>query len=49
MCRIRKYTVQASSDRVNRVPLQTNTAPFTFVDAEPGRFSWRFYRSIFNP
>jgi len=43
------YVVQASTDLVNWVSLQTNTAPFTFVDANAGQFSRRFYRSIYNP
>ena len=44
-----KYIVQASTDLVNWVSLQTNTAPFAFVDTNAGQFSQRFYRSIFNP
>ncbi len=44
-----KYMVQASTDLVNWVSIQTNTAPFTFVDTNAGQFSQRFYRSIFNP
>jgi len=43
------YVVQASTDLVNWVSIQTNTAPFTFVDPKAGQFSQRFYRSIFNP
>ena len=44
-----KYLVQASADLVNWVPLQTNTAPFTFVDTNASQFDQRFYRTIFNP
>ena len=44
-----KYLVQASTDLVNWVPLQTNTAPFTFVDTNASQFDQRFYRTIFNP
>jgi hypothetical protein len=44
-----KYIVQASADLVNWVSIQTNTAPFRFVDTDAGQFSQRFYRSIFNP
>jgi len=44
-----KYMVQSSTDLVNWVSLQTNTAPFTFTDTNAGQFSQRFYRSIFNP
>lgn len=43
------YVVQASTDMVNWVPLQTNTAPFTFVDTKAGQFSRRFYRSVYAP
>jgi hypothetical protein len=41
--------VQASTNLINWVPLQTNTAPFTFVDANAGNFRQRFYRSIYTP
>jgi hypothetical protein len=44
-----KYMVQASTDLVNWVSIQTNTAPFTFVDTNAGQFSQRFYRSVSNP
>jgi len=44
-----KYVIQASSDLVNWVPIQTNIAPFTFVDTSAGQFNRRFYRSFFNP
>ena len=44
-----KYLVQASSDMVNWVSLQTNTAPFTFTDTNASQFDQRFYRTIFNP
>jgi hypothetical protein len=44
-----KYVVQASTNLVDWVPMQTNTAPFTFVDANAGKFSQRFYRSIYAP
>jgi Divergent InlB B-repeat domain/Bacterial Ig domain len=44
-----KYLVQASTDLVNWVSIQTNTAPFTFVDTNAGQFDQRFYRSIFKP
>jgi hypothetical protein len=44
-----KYVVQASTNLVNWVPLLTNTAPFTFVDANAGSFRQRFYRSVYAP
>jgi len=44
-----KYRVQASTDLVSWVSLQTNITPFTFVETNAGRFNQRFYRSIFNP
>ena len=44
-----RYIVQASTDLVNWVPVQTNTAPFTFVDTNAGRFPQRFYRSVYAP
>ena len=33
-----QYVVQASTDMVNWVPLQTNTAPFIFVDTDASQF-----------
>jgi hypothetical protein len=44
-----KYVVQASTNLVNWVPIQTNTAPFTFVDTNAGKFRQRFYRSVYAP
>jgi hypothetical protein len=44
-----QYVVQASTNMVNWVPLQTNTAPFTFVDANAVQFPRRFYRSVSLP
>ena len=43
------YAVQASSNLVDWVSLQTNTAPFTFVDTNADRFNRRFYRSVSMP
>jgi len=40
------YVVQASSDLMNWVAIQTNVAPFTFVDPNASEFSHRFYRTI---
>jgi hypothetical protein len=43
------YVVEASTDLINWVPLQTNTAPFTFVDTNASQFGQRFYRSVYSP
>jgi len=44
-----QYVVQASTDMVNWIPVQTNVAPFTFVDANVSQFGRRFYRSVYAP
>jgi len=44
-----RYIVQASTDFVDWEPVTTNTAPFTFVDAQAGRFNQRFYRTVYVP
>jgi hypothetical protein len=41
-----QYVVQASTNLVNWVSLQTNTAPFNFVDTGAGAFHRRFYRTM---
>jgi len=41
------YVVQASTNLVNWISVQTNTAPFTFVDVNASQFSQRFYRSFY--
>jgi hypothetical protein len=41
-----QYVVQASTDLVNWVSLETNTAPFTFTDPDTAKYSQRFYRSV---
>lgn len=41
-----QYVVQASTNLINWVPLQTNTSPFNFVDSNAGKFSHRFYRAV---
>jgi hypothetical protein len=43
------YAVQVSSNLVDWVSLQTNKAPFAFVDTNTSRFSRRFYRSVSLP
>ena len=40
-----RYAVQASTNLVNWVSVQTNTAPFTFVDTNIAAYSKRFYRA----
>ena len=42
-----QYVVQASTDLVNWVSLQTNAAPFTFVDMDAASFSQRYYRTYY--
>jgi hypothetical protein len=44
-----RYIVQASTDFANWVPVQTNIAPFTFVDNSAGQFNQRFYRAVYAP
>ena len=44
-----KYGVQVSTDLINWTSVQTNTAPFTFVDTNASHFSRRFYRSVYLP
>jgi hypothetical protein len=41
-----QYIVQASTDLVHWVALQTNTAPFQFVDSNTAGYSRRFYRTV---
>ena len=41
-----QYIVQASTDLVHWVALQTNLAPFNFVDSNASHFSRRYYRTI---
>ncbi|HEY1663746.1 MAG TPA: fibronectin type III domain-containing protein [Verrucomicrobiae bacterium] len=40
-----QYVVQASTDMKNWVSLQTNQAPFNFVDSNAGQYAQRFYRT----
>jgi hypothetical protein len=44
-----QYVVEASADWVHWIPVQTNTAPFTFVDTAAGKFQQRFYRTVSFP
>ena len=42
-----RYEVQASTNLVDWIPLQTNTAPFLLIDPDAGKFKQRFYRSLY--
>jgi hypothetical protein len=44
-----KYAVQATTDLVNWISLQTNMSPFTFVDSNASKFNQRFYRTVLVP
>jgi hypothetical protein len=43
------YAVQASTNLVDWRGLLTNTAPFTFTDANTPLFPSRFYRAVYLP
>ena len=43
------YVVQVSSNLVDWASIETNTAPFTFVDVNASQFRQRFYRAIYLP
>jgi hypothetical protein len=40
------YAIEASTDLVDWVRLQTNAAPFQFIDSAAGDFDRRFYRAV---
>jgi hypothetical protein len=44
-----RYVVEASTNLMNWTPVQTNTAPFVFVDSDASRFSQRYYRTYCLP
>jgi Fibronectin type III domain len=44
-----QYVVQASTNLLDWVSMQTNSAPFTFVDSNACQFSQCFYRTINLP
>ena len=45
-----KYVVQASTNLMDWISVQTNASPFTFVDTNTARFSRRFFRAFsFSP
>lgn len=41
-----EYVIEASTNLINWIPLQTNTVPFTFVDTNAPRFGQRFYLAL---
>lgn len=41
-----RYVIEASADLIGWVPVQTNTAPFVFVDAGSSAYTKRFYRPV---
>jgi hypothetical protein len=43
------FAVEVSVDMINWVSIQTNMAPFTFVDSSSSQFSKRFYRTVKLP
>ncbi|HLZ53007.1 MAG TPA: fibronectin type III domain-containing protein [Verrucomicrobiae bacterium] len=42
-----QYVVQSSTNLINWVSVQTNTAPFTFTDTNAGRRHQCFYRTFY--
>lgn len=43
------YVIQASTNLLNWISLQTNSSPFTFVDTHASQYPHRFYRAIYAP
>jgi hypothetical protein len=43
-----RYAIEASSDLVNWVALQTNSAPFTFTRANTSGLPQQFYRAVYR-
>jgi hypothetical protein len=41
-----QYVVQASTNLVTWVPVQTNNSPFDFIDTDTNRYARRFFRSV---
>jgi len=41
-----QYVVQASTNLVTWVPVQTNNSPFDFIDTDKNRYARRFFRSV---
>jgi N-acetylmuramoyl-L-alanine amidase-like protein/Ig-like domain-containing protein len=44
-----KYAIEASTNLIDWVRLQTNVSPFSFSDTNIADFPWRFYRADFVP
>jgi Fibronectin type III domain len=42
-----QYAVQASTDLVNWITLETNYSPFSFTDSNSSHFSHRYYRTAY--
>ena len=43
------YVVQASTNLINWTSIQTNVAPFLFMDSNTGSFQQRYYRAFLLP
>jgi hypothetical protein len=43
------YAIQASTNLTNWISLQTNTAPFIYLDTNADNFGMRFYRGLYLP
>jgi uncharacterized repeat protein (TIGR01451 family) len=43
------YTVQASTNLVNWVPIYTNSGSFIFTDSNTASYPYRFYRALVGP
>lgn len=41
------YVIQASTDMVNWLSLETNLTPLLFTDTNAGRYNKRFYRAVY--
>jgi hypothetical protein len=41
------YVLQASTDMVNWISLETNLTPLLFTDTNSGRYNKRFYRAVY--
>jgi hypothetical protein len=41
-----QYVVEGSTNLIDWIPLQTNTAPFTFKDENASHFGQRFYQAL---